>query len=290
MENVPQIRPLGDALGAEVVEIDLSQPLDNTVKVALTKAWNQYSVLVFRNQQLKPKEFLQFSKYFGELEVHVLDQYLHREYPEILIVSNVLEGDRNIGIPDAGLYWHTDLSYMAAPSRGSILYAIEVPKSDGKSLGDTIWASTAAAYDALDIDTKRQLSGMKAKFSLSGRFEKVADNEKADVELTKDQINKAPDVIHPVVRTHPVTNRKCIFVNELHTSSIVGLPKTESQALLAELQEHTIQPEFVYQHSWLPGDVVMWDNVATQHIAMHDYSLPQRRLMHRTTLTGDLPY
>jgi len=290
MENVTQIRPLSDALGAEVVEIDLSQPLDNAVKVALTEAWNRYSVLVFRNQQLKPDEFLHFSKYFGDLEVHVLNQYLHREYPEILIVSNVLEGGRNIGIPDAGLYWHTDLSYMAAPSRGSILYAIEVPKSNGRTLGNTIWASTAAAYEALTIDTKRQISGMKATFSLSGRFEKVAEDEKADTELTIDQRNRAPDVIHPVVRTHPVTNRKCIFVNELHTSDIVGLPQAESRALLAELQEHTIQTEFVYRHSWLPGDVVMWDNVATQHIAMHDYSLPQRRLMHRTTLTGDLPY
>ena len=290
MKNITQIRALSDALGAEVSGVDLSQPLDNAVKASLIKAWNRYSVLVFCNQELKPEEFLRFSKYFGELEVHVLDQYLHSEYPEILIVSNVLEDNRNLGIPDAGLYWHTDLSYMAAPSRGSILYAIEVPEVDGQTLGNTLWASTAAAYEALQDNTKRQLDGMEATFSLSGRFEKVVEDSKKGVKLTKDQENRAPDVIHPVVRTHPVTNRKCIFVNELHTSAIAGLPQAESQALLAELQTHTTQPEFVYRHSWLPGDIVIWDNVATQHIAMHDYSLPQRRLLHRTTITGDRPF
>ena len=117
MENITQIRPLSDALGAEVSGVDLSHPLDNSVRASLIKAWDRYSVMVFRNQELKPEEFLRFSKYFGELEVHVLDQYLHSEYPEILIVSNVLEDSRNLGIPDAGLYWHSDLSYMAAPSR-----------------------------------------------------------------------------------------------------------------------------------------------------------------------------
>ena len=220
----------------------------------------------------------------------MLDQYLHRDYPEILVVSNVLENGQNIGIPDAGRYWHTDLSYMVEPSRGSILYAIEIPEADGMTVGNTLWASTAAAYEALPEGMKRRLDGLNATYSLSSRFDKIAADGDKDVALTIDQKEQAPDVVHPVVRNHPVTKRKCIFVNELHTSGIVGLPDDESRALLAELQAHVIQPDFVYRHSWQPGDVVMWDNVPTQHLAMHDYTLPQRRLLHRTTITGDRPY
>jgi taurine dioxygenase len=284
------ITPLSGALGAEISGVDLSRPLDTADIETLVQAWNRYSVLVYRDQQITPDEFLSFSRCFGGLEIHVLDQYLHLDHPEILVVSNVLEKGRNIGIPDAGRYWHTDLSYMAAPSRGSILYAIEIPEADGMTVGNTLWTSTAAAYEALPKAMKRWLDGLSATYSLSSRFDKISADGDKDVALTTDQKKQVPDVVHPVVRTHPVTMRKCIFVNELHTSGIVGLPDDESRALLAVLQAHVIQPEFVYRHSWQPGDVVMWDNVPTQHLAMHDYALPQRRLLHRTTITGDRPY
>lgn len=144
------VEPFAGPVGAAITAIDLSQTLDDASHAKLTDAWNRHSVLVFRDQQLTPEQLIGFSKRFGALEVHVLDQYLHPEHPEILVVSNVVENGRHVGIYDAGIYWHSDLSYMAEPSRGSILYAIEIPEADGQALGDTLWASTAAAYDALD--------------------------------------------------------------------------------------------------------------------------------------------
>lgn len=283
------ITPLEDAIAAEVSGIDLSQAIDTATQAALDEAWNRYAVLVYRGQDLPPEAFIRFSRGFGELEIHVLDQYLHPAHPEVFIVSNIVENGRNVGIPNAGVYWHTDLSYKAEPSRGSILYAIEIPEENGAPLGDTMWTSTAAAYDALPEATKRRLDGLEAAYSLGHRFDKlVADGE--NFAMTDEQKQQVPEVVHPVVRTHPLTGRKCIFVNEGHTVRILGLPEAESRALLEELFAHTTAPQFVYRHKWRPGDVVMWDNVQTQHIALRDYALPQRRLLHRTTLTGERPF
>lgn len=285
-----RIEPFDGAIGAAVIDIDLAQPLDAEERERLIEAWNRYSVLVFRDQQIAPDEFLRYSRYFGDLEVHVLEQYLHPVHPEILVVSNILEYGRNIGIPDAGRYWHTDLSYLDVPSRGSILYAMEIPEADGETLGNTLWASTAAAYEALPEATRARVDGLQAEYSLSKRFQKLADDGTKHIELSDEQREKTPSVTHPVVRTHPVTGRRGILVNEGHTTHIVGMPEDESQALLQELWDHTTKPDFTYCHEWRVGDVVMWDNTLTQHLAICDYALPQRRLLHRTTITGERPY
>ena len=285
-----RIEPFDGAIGAAVIDVDLAQPLDAEERERLIEAWNRYSVLVFRDQQIAPDEFLRYSRYFGDLEVHVLEQYLHPVHPEILVVSNILEYGRNIGIPDAGRYWHTDLSYLDVPSRGSILYAMETPEADGETLGNTLWASTAAAYEALPEATRARVDGLQAEYSLSKRFQKLADDGTKHIELSDEQREKTPSVTHPVVRTHPVTGRRGILVNEGHTTHIVGMPEDESQALLQELWDHTTKPDFTYCHEWRVGDVVMWDNTLTQHLAICDYALPQRRLLHRTTITGERPY
>ena len=284
------IRPLEAALGAEVHGVDLSQDLDEATFDAIERAWNHHSVLLFRDQTIDEVRHIAFSRRFGNLEVHVLDQYLHPEHPEILIVSNVMEGDRHVGIYDAGRYWHTDLSYMAVPSRGSLLYAVEVPHdASGEPLGDTLFASTAAAYDALPADTRQRISGLKAEFSLANRHAKlVADGDPAAA-LSDAHQAKAPPVAHKVVRTHPITGRKSIYVNEGQTSRILGLPVEEARDLLRELCAHCTRPEFVYRHRWRAGDLLIWDNIPTQHIAICDYALPQRRYMHRTTLRGEPP-
>ena len=167
------IQPFDAALGAEVRGVDLAQTLDDATFGAVEQAYNDHSILLFRDQTIDEAQQLAFSRRFGDLEVHVLDQYLHPEHPEILIVSNVMDGDRHIGIYDAGRYWHTDLSYMSVPSRGSLLYAIEVPHdSAGEPLGDTLFASTAAAYDALSEDMKSSIADLKAEFSLANRHAK----------------------------------------------------------------------------------------------------------------------
>ncbi len=285
-----QVEPFDGPIGAEITALDLSQALDEPSLETLVEAWNQHHVLVFRDQSLTPEQLIRFSRRFGGMEVHVLDQYLHPDHPEILVVSNIVENGEHVGISDAGVYWHSDLSYMAEPSRGSILYAIEIPEADGKSLGDTLWTSTAAAYDALDTPMRSRIDGLEAAFSLGHRFNKLVEDGDQDAALTDVQKAKTQEVLHPVVRTHPSTDRKCIFVNEGHTARIVDMPEDESRSLLGELWAHCTRPEFVYRHRWRPGDVVMWDNVPTQHIAIRDYALPQRRLLHRTTLTGTRPF
>lgn len=273
-------------LGAEIHDIDLSQRLDDATFAEVEEAFNTHSVLVFRDQELSPERQIDFSRRFGTLEVHVLSQYLHPSFPEILVVSNILDNGRNVGIPDAGRYWHTDLSYMEAPSRGSLLYAMEIPEQDGAPLGDTLFASGSAAYDALPADMKRRVEGLDALFSLGHRFSKLAADGTQHQKMTDEQAAKTPEVLHRLVQTHPVTGRKILFVNEGHAARIPGLPEDESRALLDELCEFCHRPEFVYHHRWRVGDLVMWDNIPTQHLAVNDYALPQRRYMHRTTLQG----
>ena len=286
----PDIRPLDAALGAEVRGVDLSRDLDDAAFAAIERAWNEHSVLLFRDQSIDEARHIAFSRRFGDLEVHVLDQYLHPEHPEILIVSNVMDGDRHVGIYDAGRYWHTDLSYMAIPSRGSLLHAIEIPHdSTGEPLGDTLFASTSAAYEALDADTQRRISGLKAEFSLANRHAKLVADGDQGAALSDTHQDRAPPVVHRVVRTHPITGRRSIYVNEGQTAGILGLPEDEARDLLHELCTHCTRSEFVYRHRWRAGDLLMWDNIPTQHLAICDYALPQRRYLHRTTLRGTPP-
>ena len=284
------IRPFDAALGAEVHGVDLSRDIDGETFAAIERTWNEHSVLLFRDQAIDAARHLAFSRRFGDLEVHVLDQYLHPEHPEILIVSNVMDGDRHVGIYDAGRYWHSDLSYMAVPSRGSLLHAIEVPHdAEGRPLGDTLFTSTTAAYDALSPETKRRISGLSAEFSLANRHARLVADGDPDAALSDTHREKAPPVVHKVVRTHPITGRRGIYVNEGQTSRILGLPDDEARDLLHELCTHCTRPEFVYRHRWRTGDLLMWDNIPTQHLAICDYALPQRRYMHRTTLRGTPP-
>lgn len=281
-----EIRQLTKAIGAEVRGVDLAVDLDDATFAAIEDAFHAHGVLVFRDQNVRADRQIAFSRRFGPLEVHVLDHYNHADHPEILVVSNVMEDGRHVGIYDAGRYWHTDLSYMKVPSRGSMLHAIEIPRKDGKALGDTLFAGAAAAYAALPDEKKQRIEDLEAVFSLAHRFAKLAADGDANAAYSDDQKAKTPDVSHRIVQSHPVTGRRILYVNEGHTARIDGMPADESRALLDELCAFCTRPEFVYRHKWRVGDVVMWDNVQTQHIALNDYALPQRRYLHRTTLTG----
>ena len=280
------IHPFDAALGAEVRGLDLSQPVDDADFAVVEEAYRSRSVLLFRDQTLTPRQHIDFSRRFGKLEIHVLDQWRHPEHPEILIVSNVKDGERHVGVPHAGRYWHTDLSYMQAPSRGSLLYALEIPEQAGRTLGDTRYTSTAAAYEALPDEVKARIENLSATFSLAHHRSKLMADGADRSPLTEEQQAKVPTAVHRIVQVHPVTGRKCLFVNEGHTVEILGVPSDEGRALLEMLCHHATRPEFVYRHRWRVGDVLMWDNVATQHIASFDYALPQRRYLHRTTLEG----
>lgn len=286
LEDVQIVR-LGSLLGTEVRGVDLRKPIDEATFRRIEDIFYREFVIVFRNQPITEEEHIAFSRRFGDLEVHVSGaRYLHPRHPEIRINSNIIENGKLIGATDAGQYWHTDLSYMAEPSKCSLLYAVEVPIRDGQPLGDTLFVNVAAAYDALSSDMKARLEALKAVHSYAYRYYKLTDAGKERPKLTEEQKARAPDVIHPVVVTHPRTGRKCLFVNEGFTTEILGMDEDESRELLGELFEHVKKPQFLYRHRWAVGDLLMWDNISTQHFAVADYKLPLRRKMQRTTVTG----
>jgi len=280
------------ALGAEI-GVDLSQPLDDRTFRAIEDAFHDNIVVFFRGQTLTNEQHIAFSRRFGELEVHIVKKFLLPGYPEILLVSNIKnEAGEHIGLADAGFTWHSDVSYRQFPSRCSLLYAKEVPVRDGVVLGDTVFANCIAAYEALPAAMKRRLDGLKAihRYSMRRRVENSPRPK-----LTAAQLAETPDIAHPIVRTHPHTGRKAIYVTAGECIGIVlpngeEMPEDEALDLIAELDAHCIKPEFLYRHHWRVGDLVMWDNATAMHLAICDYALPERRLMHRTTVIGGQPF
>src|SRR5579862_1834758 len=274
------------ALGAEI-GFDLSQPIDDKTFGELEQIFHDNIVVFFRDQKLSSEQHIAFSRRFGELEVHIVKKYLLPDHPEILLVSNIRnDADEHIGLADAGFTWHSDVSYRRCPSRCSLLYAKEVPERDGAPLGDTVFANAIAAYDALPEAMKRRLAGLKAihRYAMRRRIENSPRPK-----LTAAQLAETPDVSHPIVRTHPYTGRKALYVTAGECIGIAGMPEDEALELIAELDAFCVRPEFCYRHRWRVGDLLMWDNASAMHLAICDYALPERRLMHRTTVIGAPP-
>lgn len=284
------IRPTGAALGAEIRGIDLAQTVDDATLHAIEHALHEHEVVFFRDQHISPEQHVAFSRRFGELELHLRKDCCKPGFPEIFVVSNVVENGKPIGTQDAGLFWHSDLAYMAKPSRGSLFYAHEVPHDDaGNPLGDTMFASTTAAWNSLPGDIKHIVSGRRAVTSYAKGYYRDRKSGPRPP-LTEAQKARTPDVEHPIMRIHPYTRKPCLFVNEGYTASIAGLTAEESGRVLNLLFEHVSRPEFIYRHRWRAGDFLIWDNCSTQHRAIFDYALPRRRRMERTTLTGSAPF
>jgi len=269
--------------GAEIKGVDLSQPLNADDFAALEGAFNEHGVIFFRRQSLAPDQLLAFSDRFGALEFNTFGEtHGLPGHPGVVVISNVEEDGREIGVKRAGEQWHSDMCYTAKPPRGTILCAREVPVVvDGKSLGDTCFAATHAAYDDLTDAMKARLDGLVAVFDFAGR-------RRAQT-ITRKQREAFPAVTHPIVRTHPFTGRKCLYVMRDDCTGIVGMDRNEALSLIAELADHIVRPEHVYRHRWRAGDVLLWDNCTVQHKAIQDYALPQRRLMHRTTFAAATP-
>jgi taurine dioxygenase len=277
-------------LGVEILGVDLSRTIDDAVFREIVELFHEHEVVYFRDQDLTPEQHVAFSRRFGELEIHVRQDCCRPGFPELFVVSNILENGKPIGSQDAGLFWHSDLCYLKEPSRGSLFYAREVPQdAHGKAAGDTMFASATAAYDALSETDKKKIAGLQAINSYAKGYYRDR-NSGPRKPLTEEQKKKTPDVAHPIVRTHPFTGKKCLFLNEGYTSGIVGMEKAESDALLERLFEHATQARFVYRHNWRVGDFLLWDNCSVQHRAIIDYQLPQRRRMERATLCGTVPY
>ena len=283
------VKPSGAALGAEILGVDLSREVDEPTFQQIVNALHEHEVIWFRNQNLTPEQHIAFSRRFGPLEHHVRQDRCRPGYPEIFVVSNIIENGKPIGSQDAGFFWHSDLCYAGRPSRGSLFYAREVPMEKGEPRGDTLFSSMTAVYDVLPEEIKQKLAGRKAVNSYMHGYSRERKSG-ARPELTEEQKRKTPDMEHPAVRTHPYTGKKCLFVNEGYTTRIVGMDEAESAALLAELFALIKDHRFVYRHRWQVGDFLIWDNCAVQHRAVLDYELPQRRLMERTTVAGTVPY
>ena len=277
-----EIRPTGAALAAEIRGIDLSQPLGDNIFGEIEHAYNEYDVIFFRNQQITPEQQVAFTRRFGEIEFNIFgERWSVPGYPEIIVVSNITEDGKPIGVRRAGENWHSDMCYTARPPRGTILYAIETPELYGLPLGDTEFASTAAACDAPPDALRARIEGRRAVFDFTGR--------KRAFPPTPEEIERNPPVRHPIVRTHPKTGRKCLYVMRDDCTGIEGISTEEADALICALADHIVKPQFIYRHQWRPGDLLMWDNCTAQHRAIQDYDLPQRRLMHRTTMGGSVP-
>lgn len=281
--------------GAEITGLDLAEPISDDAFAELVDALHEHAVLCIRDQKIMPRQHIEFSRRFGELEVHVQSSFHLPGYPEIYCISNCLdEQGKPRGLAEAGRVWHTDLAYMAAPSRCSLLHAIEIPSDNsGRSLGDTLFASSRLAYAALPEDTKQRLRGLEAVNSYRQVYDKIAGKSKPGRQglkpLSEEQKRKVPPAVHPLVIAHPYTGEPILFCNEGMTESIVGLSEAESRTLLDELCTHVIEPGFVYRHNWRVGDLLVWDNIQTQHLAVDNYWLPQRRHMQRTTVKGVAP-
>lgn len=280
--DLPVVKPLGGALGAEVSNVDLSRPLSEAQFAAIEQAFVRHLVLVFRDQPLTDEQQLAFARRFGDLEGHINTPTRHERYEKVQVFSNVRPDGSTLGVhPELGtLVWHTDKSYVATPSMATILRSTAIAKEGG----DTLFANCQAAYDDLDDATKEKIAGLKAVHSWERSREKVGEKP-----ATPEQIAAAPPVEHPIVRTHPVTGRKGIYAGS-HSSHVAGMGRDEGEALLAELERFATQNKYIYRHKWRRDDVLMWDNRGTMHCVTPYDAAKEKRAIHRVVVRGDRPF
>jgi taurine dioxygenase len=279
------IRPLDGPLGAEIINLDLSRPISSEDFKKIHRAHLDHHLLIFRDQRITPQQQIDFSRLFGDLQIHVLNQFQLSGHPEILIISNIKEDGKPIGLGDAGHFWHSDLSYVEIPSLGSMLHAQELPDEGG----DTLFSNMHLAWDTLDEELKKTVSGLKAEHSYLAQYAELQRRNPWRPNLTAEQIAQVKPVLQPVVRTHPENGRKAIFVSEHFTTRIVGIPEDESRDILTRLFEHSTKPDFTYRHRWQENDMIFWDNRSLIHLAAGcpDH---KRRKLYRTTIEGDRPF
>ncbi|MBO45145.1 MAG: hypothetical protein CMM28_15630 [Rhodospirillaceae bacterium] len=283
------IRACDNTFACEVMGVDV-KTLNDDQFGALENAFDEYGVLYIRGQEFEPRDLVDFSKRFGDLETHVRQEYSLPEFPEIHVLSNIKDGERTIGSAYAGDSWHLDLSFLKVPARMAVLYAIEVPYDDcGNALGDTLFASGFDAYDTLDPKLRNELEGKHCFMQYNRRqeakrLERIHDHPRPP--MTEEQKAKTPDIWQPIFRTHPNSGRKAIYANPANTFCVEGKSEEESAPVLQSLYDHLYRPENLYRHKWQPGDLLMWDNVGAHHMAITDYKLPQRRYLIRTSVSG----
>lgn len=272
-----KIRPLSKALGAEILGIDLNRNLAKKTIENIRAVWLKYLVIVFPDQILDEDAHTRFCKYFGEIEPPMVSPAQDASHPHVMFISNVRNEGLRTALEDGEMMFHSDRSFHQTPFAASTLYAIEIPSQGG----NTRFANCYASYDALPVALKEKLMGRRAMH--------IYDYENNQVQKTKTNSPDAPRCIQPIFRTHPETGRLAIYVSRLMTDYIVDTNTEESRNLLSELHEFTEQPQFVYEHVWRKGDLVMWDNRCTMHARTH-FDPNERRMLRRIAICGDQPF
>jgi len=272
-----KVTRLSDALGAEISGLDLSKLLEADEIAAIDRAFLDHLVILLRGQDLAQTDQERFCRYFGEIEQVQSDLSINQENPHVLYVANVQEPGKQTVLENGAMWFHSDQCYYDRPSAATSLYAIEVPREGG----NTRFADCYAAYEALDDDAKRRLEGREAMNAYDYGDEMQIKRGRRDA--------SARTCAHPVIRTHPRTGRKALYVNRLMTEYIVDMDPNESRDLLEVIYAHMEKPEFVYEHVWRPGDLVMWDNRCTVH-ARTDFDPNERRVLRRMTIRGEIPF
>jgi taurine dioxygenase len=297
MSERPVVSPLSQACGVLVEGVNAAEPLDRDVQDRLYRLYLEHGLLVLRGQELTPEQHIAFSRIFGQLDPHPSEKVRLAGYPEIYEVSYKSapaadDGEEIIGrIP-----WHSDLTYTVRPSRGGLLYAVEVPPEGG----ETGYLDTIAAYDRLDEATRRRIDDLEVLNSIGQVKQTAVRIDPADAQDKRETLAHAsaqgsppetqppqfPDVVLPLVVTHPQLGRKALNISPSFTRRILGLPEEEGRELMDRLIAHATCPDFAYIHCWRAGDIVIWDNWRTMHSAL-GYKAKHRRVMHRTTIRPD---
>ncbi len=280
-------------LGARISGIDLSRALSRDGFALILRVLGARGVVCFPNQRLDPAAQAEFSRGFGELEVHVSGAFQVPDQPEVMILSNIVENGRPVGLADAGQDWHTDMSFSRTIAFVNVLYALKVPQRNGRVLGDTQFADMAAAYDELPAALKVRLAGMTATHDFAKFWDMMrarGGEGSARKPLTEAQRRSKPPVSQPVIVTHPLSGRKILYANPGYAARIDGVSQTESDALLDALFVHQLQPKYRFAHQWSEHDLLMWDNIRTMHNAVADYGPDEHRLVRRCQAMADLVF
>lgn len=276
------IRPLCPAFGVEIIGVDLAQTRDEHLLAQIRAAFLEHQLLLFRNQDLPPEIQVQLGRYFGEVQVHVMNQYHADGFPELYFLSNLDKDGMPSGKhPDKGtLAWHTDGSWRLVTGQATFLYSVDVPSTGG----ETHFCDMYGAYDALDDAMKQRLEGMRAVHNLDfSRSRRHAEDP-----MTEAQRREVPPVDHPIIRTHPETGRKCVFLGD-HAEYIAGIDYDEGRELIDKINAQAVRPELSYRHRWRPQELVVWDNRCLMHRSTPYDAARERRVMRRCTILGEIP-
>jgi taurine dioxygenase len=271
-----QVKPLAPSIGAEIVGIDLSQPMSDALFAKVLDTWHRNLVILFRDQQLSEDDQVRFGARFGPPAVSHTKRFTTAN-PAVMLISNIRENGQLIGaLPDGEMHFHSDQCHQERPAMASMLYALEVPSKGG----NTLFANGYSAYETLPEPIKKRIEGRKAL--------NAYDYQAAATHRGTRLREGIPSCWHPAVRTHPATGKKALYINRLMTIAIEGMPEEESDRLLDTLFNHQEQPQFVYEHVWRPHDLLLWDNRCALH-ARTDFSAAERRLLRRLTILGEKP-